>query len=102
MTIDVRAGRLHDEHVGPADVLVDLERDLRVRKPLQLRASHGNLQKVRDLFSERLVRAPRKDLELSAGHGRRQCSSRNHRCPSKKGWGGRIRTSEYGIQSPAP
>ena len=33
----VRAGRLHDEHVGAADVLVDLKRDFRVGKPPQPR-----------------------------------------------------------------
>ena len=66
--VDVGAGRLHDEDVGAADVLVDLERDFRVRKPLQPRVADRDLQKLRNLFGQRRMRAAGEDFELSASH----------------------------------
>jgi hypothetical protein len=75
--VDLRTGRLHDEHVGPADVLVDLERDLRVGKPLQPRMADLDLQELGNLLSQRAVGASREDLELLAA-GRRQRACRNH------------------------
>ena len=41
-----RAGRLHDEDVGAADVLVDLERDLRVGKPPQPRLPERHAREI--------------------------------------------------------
>jgi hypothetical protein len=67
VAIDVRAGRLHDEDVRTADVLVDLERDLGIREPLQPRVSDLHPEELRDLFRQCPVRAPRKELELPAG-----------------------------------
>ena len=67
MPIDVRAGRLHDEDVGAADVLVDLERDLGVREPLQPRVPDLDPEELRDLLGQGAMRAARKDLELPAG-----------------------------------
>jgi hypothetical protein len=70
VAVDVGAGRLHDEDVGPADVLVDLERDLRIGKPLQARMAQRNLQEFRDLLGQRPMRAAGENLELPAVHAR--------------------------------
>src|SRR5439155_4477446 len=98
--IDRVARRLNHEHVGPADVLVDLKRDLRIGKPPQPRLSGGHAEKRRDLARQLGMRAARKHLQLSEPG----CHERvTHQLqPSRVGWGGRIRTFEYGIQSPAP
>ncbi len=99
--IDRVAGRLHDEHVGAADVLVDLERDLGVGEPSQ------------PGLPERRCRATRQISLSSCGCALPKRPS-DHQSPSGirpsplrallivVGWGGRIRTFEYGIQSPAP
>jgi len=63
VAVDVRARRLHHEHVGPADVLVDLERALRIGEPLQTGVSDLDLQELGNLFRQRAVRAAREDLE---------------------------------------
>ena len=62
MAIDVGARRLDHEDVGAADVLVDLERDLRVREPLQPRVADLDAEELGDLLGQRPVRAPGKDL----------------------------------------
>ena len=61
------AGRLHDERVGPADVLVDLKRALRVGEAL--RAVHHQQAPRNSAISaaDRISRS-RKQLELSATH----------------------------------
>jgi hypothetical protein len=66
--VDVGAGRLDDEYVGATDVLVDLERDFRVGKPLEARMAERHLQEFRDLFGQRAMRAAGKDFELAAIH----------------------------------
>ena len=50
--VDRRRRRLHDEHVGAADVLVDLERDLAVGEPAQPGLPERNAQKVGDLLGQ--------------------------------------------------
>ena len=113
--IDGRARRLDDEHVGPADVLVDLKRDLAVGEPAQPRLPDLNAEKLGDLLRQGLMGAAGKHLQIAEA-GRRQAFTTqrsSHRwvvctkppattLPSGAGWGGRIRTFEYGIQSPAP
>ena len=51
MLIDRRARRLDDEDIGAADVLVDLERDFRVRKAAQPALPQRHAQKLADLAS---------------------------------------------------
>ncbi len=131
-------GRLDNEDVGPADVLVDLERHLAVGKSPQPRLPDRDAQEVRDLLRQRRVRAARKHFQV-AKPGRHQsftAQGSSHlgdqvalgswvaaslgswvkhvssppateqpsppSYPPMAGWGGRIRTSEYGSQSPAP
>src|SRR5438477_10917971 len=103
------ARRLHDEDVGAADVLVDLKRDLRVRKPPQPRLPDRHAEKLRDLARQFRMGAAREYFQLAepGRHERIQCCSTpgaTSRSVSLRsnGWGGRIRTFEYGIQSPAP
>ncbi len=97
-----RAGRLHDEDIRAADVLVDLKRDFGVRKTPEPGLSDRDAQKRRDLLRQLAVRAAREHFQL-AETGRHQRFT-SHRQPFRRevGWGGRIRTFEYGIQSPAP
>src|SRR5436190_3190190 len=100
-----RAGRLDDEDVGAADVLVDLKRDLRIRKPPQPRLTRRDAEELRDLAHQIRMRAARKDFEIAEprrGHERIHCRHQRSTRVASSGWGGRIRTSEYGIQSPAP
>ncbi len=97
----VRAGRLHHEDVGPPDVLVDLERDFRVGKPLEPSLPERYAEERRDLARQLRMRTAGK--QSSARQIRRPCGDHSsHRQPRRSGWGGRIRTFEYGIQSPAP
>ena len=123
--VDRRAGRLDDEDVRAADVLVDLERDLGVRKPMQTRGARAECRGARqspapapDARFPRTASADREpcDCRFVIGTARyrvRICGSRDpssdvmpiaHASDSHPviGWGGRIRTFEYGIQSPAP
>ncbi len=69
------AGRLHDEHVGAADVLVDLKRDLRIRKPPQPRLPDRHAEKLRDLARQFRMGAAREDFQLAepGRHERIQC-----------------------------
>src|SRR5690606_27678327 len=57
-----------DDDVGAPDVLVDLKRDFRVGKPLQAAFSKRDAEKIGNLTRESGMRAPRKDLQLSAHH----------------------------------
>ena len=108
--------RLHDEHVGAADVLVDLERHLAVGEPAQARLPERNAQDTRRspvdscgfALPEKTFRSP-KPVATSPSPLRGRfittstaVSAPHQRQPPDTGWGGRIRTSEYGIQSPAP
>jgi hypothetical protein len=68
MLIDGRAGRLHDEHVRSPDVLVDLERDFRVREPRQSGLPQGNPEVAGNLARQLGVRAASKDLEFGERH----------------------------------
>src|SRR4029450_10877341 len=90
------ARRLHDEHVSATDVLVDLKRDFRIRESLQPRLSESDAEKLANLGRQPAVRAAGKQFQLPATH------RLGVRIALGAGWGGRIRTSEYGIQSPAP
>src|SRR5205085_728117 len=110
--IDRGARRLHDEHVGAADVLVDLKRDFRVREPPQPRLSDRASEKCGNLPGQLRMGAAREDFQVTEP----RCHERiTHHVPPPRpagssrvalwadgGWGGRIRTFEYGIQSPAP
>src|SRR5258706_9837531 len=108
MLIDRVARRLHDEDVGPADVLVDLKRNFGVGKTAQPRLPHRHAEKRRNLARELGVGAPREHFQF-AEPGRHEGIT-HHRISRgasppphwRVGWGGRIRTFEYGIQSPAP
>ena len=102
--VDRPARRLHDEHVGAADVLVDLERDLRVRKAVQPGLPERHAQEFRDLPRQLRVRAARKQLQLCSTHTVRSArpTARRAAAQPRIGWGGRIRTFECGIQSPVP
>ena len=66
LPIDVRARRLHDEHIRAADVLVDLERALCIRKPLQAGLPDVHAEKLRNLARQGAMRASRKTA--SAAH----------------------------------
>ncbi len=56
VVVDRRAGRLDDENVAAADVLVDLAGDLAVGKVADLGLSHGDAQIVTDFLGELGVR----------------------------------------------
>ena len=94
--VDGRAGRLHDEDVGAADVLLDLERHLGVGEPAELRLPHLDPEHVRDAAGQFRMCAAREDLHVRARQSAR------HVPVTMAGWGGRIRTFECGIQSPVP
>src|SRR5206468_7011594 len=107
------ARRLHQEHIGAANVLVDLKRDFRVRKPAQPGLPEADAQKRCNFPRELRVRAAREDFQFAEpdrheGVTHITCQRRvRGRGPcalptGTSGWGGRIRTFEYGIQSPAP
>src|SRR4030095_393897 len=110
---------------------VDLERDLAVRKPPQARLTERNAEAVRCLLGQLWMGAARKDFQVAKpcrqepitaqrsshrsvhirlrtrAQAPRQpaqtCGGRNEAHQRRRaGWGGRIRTSEYGIQSPPP
>ncbi len=66
--VDVRAGRLHDEDIRAADVLVDLERALGVREPLQAGLTDVHAEKLGNLAREGAMRASRKELQLPTTH----------------------------------
>src|SRR5437762_4752802 len=63
--IDGCGGWLHDEDVGAADVLVDLERDLGVGKPPQPRLAHLHAEKRRNVAGESGMGAARKHLQFA-------------------------------------
>src|SRR6185436_4241069 len=60
-----RTGWLHDEHVGAADVLVDLKRHFGVGKPPQPRLPDLDTEKSRDLARQLGMRAPGEHLQLA-------------------------------------
>ena len=98
--IDRRAGRLDDEDVGAADVLVDLKRDFGVGKPAQAGLSEFHPEELGNLSRKLRMSAAREDFQFSE-------TCRSHKCRAaavlpKTGWGGRIRTFEYRLQRPAP
>ena len=100
-----RRRRLNDEDVGAADVLVDLEPDLGVRKPVQPCLPERNAQELGNLLRELRVRASGEDLQLGPVHTWIPSTRRpelRRRSALRIGWGGRIRTSGSGIQSPVP
>ncbi len=100
--------RLDDEHVRAPDVLVDLERDLAVRKPMQPsrpeRQARGARQSPAPAPDGRCPRTTSADRGSCSVTVRSPPSARRQRGTDRQeiGWGGRIRTFEYGIQSPAP
>src|SRR5436305_2830570 len=100
--VDRRARRLDDEPVGAANVLVDLERDFRIGEPAQPRLTDLDAKERRDLPRELWMRAAREHLQLSEPGRHERFTNYYLQQPSHSGWGGRIRTFEYGIQSPAP
>src|SRR5205814_1530013 len=57
--------RLHDEDVGPADVLVDLKRHLAVGEAAKPRLPDRNPEEVGNLLRQLRVGAPRKYLEVT-------------------------------------
>ena len=110
-----RAGRLHDEHVGATDVLVDLKRHLGVPRSAATPPGPSALQgRRRSLPPAPHGRCPRTASDLRCESARVLARKRSpNATPGRAaasalvasragGWGGRIRTFEYGIQSPAP
>jgi hypothetical protein len=65
-----RGCRLHDEDIRPTNVLVNLERDLRVWKPVQPGAAKRNIELIGNFPGERRMGAPAEQLELAVTHGR--------------------------------
>ena len=63
--VDRRAGRLDDEDVGAADVLVDLERDFGVGKPAQAGLPELHPEELGNLSRELRVSAAREDFQFS-------------------------------------
>ena len=64
MFIDRRAGRLHDEDVGAADVLVDLERDFGVGNPPQPGRPEGDSQELGELTGQARVRTAGEHFQI--------------------------------------
>jgi hypothetical protein len=62
--VDRCAGRLNDEDVRAADVLVDLKRDFRVGKAMQTGDAQGDAEVFGNLLRQRWVRASRKQFQL--------------------------------------
>jgi hypothetical protein len=65
----IRTGRLQDENVGAADVLVDLERDFRVGEPLQPRLPKRHAEKTCNVARQRGMSAAGKYFELAKPDG---------------------------------
>ena len=75
----------------------------RVRKPMQPRRARAECPSARQSPAPaRDARFPRTASADRESCWRRRRASRMPAHPSGSGWGGRIRTFEYGIQSPAP
>ena len=70
------AGRLHDEDVRAADVLVDLERDFGVRKPMQPGGAQRDAEMLGNLLRQRRMGAARKQFQLPVNHLYRGASPR--------------------------
>ena len=68
MLVDRRACRLDDEHIRASDVLVDLKRDLGIRKAMKTCGTHGGAEMLGNLPGERWMRASRKNLQLPVIH----------------------------------
>ena len=107
--VDRPGGRLDDEHVHAADVLVDLERDLRVGEAMEPGLAHRHAQEVSNLLRQQRVGAAGEEPEFRSCHAVRhpgdlfRCACSDvHDGGSGCGWGGRIRTFECGSQSPVP
>src|SRR5439155_3978892 len=97
-----RARRLNDEHVSSTDVLVDLERHLCIGEPSKARLPKRHAQKAGNLPGELWMGAPSEDLQLTETGCHQEFTYHLQPLAFRVGWGGRIRTFEYGIQSPAP
>src|SRR5262245_34066507 len=87
------AGRLDEEAVRPPNVLADLAVGLAVGEPGDLDRSHGHAEVPADLLRQGRVRSAAEDLDASVHDSARSG-------PPGRGWGGRIRTSECGLQRP--
>ena len=74
--IDRRASRLHQEHVGAADVLVDLERHLGIGEAAQTGLADGHAQELGDLTGQARMRTARKHLEIPEARLWHRLSSR--------------------------
>src|SRR5204862_4725952 len=81
---------LDQEAVRPAYVLADLAVRLAIREPRDLDLPDGDAQVPADLVHQVGVRRAAEDLDASVHDLSR----------SGPGWGGRIRTSECGLQRP--
>ena len=66
--VDRCRGRLDDEDIGAADVLVDLERDLAVGKPMQPRGPERHAEMLGDLPRQRGMRASGEELQRTVSH----------------------------------
>ena len=91
--IDRRAGRLHDEDVGAADVLVDLKRDFGVGKPAQAGLTEFHPEELGNLSRELRMSTAREDFQFSE-----TCRSHD-RCECNENWLGR---KDSNLRIPAP
>ncbi len=92
----VRAGRLHDENIGAPDVLVDLERDFRIGKPLEPRLTERYAEKRRDLARQLRMSAAGKKFQFAKS----DCHVRiTHHTDSLAKWLGR-KDSNLRIRDP--
>src|SRR5207342_2987723 len=66
--IDRRRCGLHDEHVRAADVLVDLERDFAIRKPMQPRGPGRKAQVLGNLARKRGMSRTGEELQRTVSH----------------------------------
>src|SRR5262249_33954826 len=81
---------------GAAHVVLDLEPDLAVAEAREVGTPQRHAQEASDRLRQRGVRRSTEDPQL-ATHLPRLTQH-----PPRFGWGGRIRTFEYGVQSRAP
>src|SRR5262245_25446756 len=87
------AGRLDEEAVGPPHVLADLAVRLARGDWGDLARAQRQTQVPADLLRQGRVRGAAEDRDASVHDSARSG-------PPGRGWGGRIRTSECGLQRP--
>ena len=100
-----RAGGLHDEHVQRAHVLHHLHIHLAIAEAIDRSLAHRQAEAVHDFVCQFRIGVAGEQAEIIQRHDREIGRSGRGLWRSGfgvNGWGGRIRTSEYRVQSPAP